>query len=267
MQEPARPADSEGVSVEVPARPAGVPAAGADPGGPTATQLARAAALVEIGVVVGLFVLWRILGFIAGHYTAGAVAHGRSVWDAEQSLHLPSEVALQRHLLPYPNLIRALDAYYVIAHVGGMAAFAIWMWVRHRDTYRRWRRAIVLFTGVSFLVQLWPVAPPRLIPGLGFVDTARLYHQSVYPVQADHGLADQVSSMPSVHVGWAILVAAAIVAVVKSPWRWLALLHPVLTMAAVVVTANHFWLDGIVAGLLGAGAVLLTRGRREAPAG
>jgi hypothetical protein len=272
------------VSLEVTARPAEPPVV-ADPApGPTATQLARATALVELGVVVGLFLLWRTLGMIAGHHTAGAVAHGRAVWHAEQALHLPSEVAVQRRVLPHGALVRALDVYYVLAHVGGMAVFAIWMWVRHRDAYRRWRRAVVLFTGVAFLVQLWPVAPPRLVPGLGFVDTARLYHQSIYPSRTDHGLADQVSSMPSVHVGWAVLVAVAVIAVsarsgpraaARHPagrWRWLAVLHPLLTMAAVVVTANHFWLDGVVAAVLVAVAVLVTRRRcasqvRQEPGG
>jgi len=33
----------------------------------------------------------------------------------------------------------------------------------------------------------------------------------------------------------------------RSPWRWLAALYPIMTMLAVVVTANHFWLDGIAA--------------------
>src|SRR5690348_929108 len=102
MQEPVPPADSHIVSVEV-----RVPSAGLrtpDEDGPTPTQLARAAALVEIGIVVGLFLLWRTLGLVAGHHTAGAVTHGRSVWDAEQTLHLPSEVALQRRFLPHPGL-------------------------------------------------------------------------------------------------------------------------------------------------------------------
>jgi hypothetical protein len=56
--------------------------------------------------------------------------------------------------------------------------------------------------------------------------------------------------MPSVHVGWAVLVAIAIIATTRSRWRWLALLYPVMTTLAVVVTANHFWLDGVVAALI-----------------
>ena len=56
--------------------------------------------------------------------------------------------------------------------------------------------------------------------------------------------------MPSVHVGWAILVAIAVITVSRSRWRWLALLYPVLTSVAVVVTANHYWLDGVAAAVV-----------------
>ena len=53
--------------------------------------------------------------------------------------------------------------------------------------------------------------------------------------------------MPSIHVGWALLVALVVVVTARNRWRWLVLAYPVLTTLAVVVTANHFWLDGIAA--------------------
>jgi hypothetical protein len=53
-----------------------------------------------------------------------------------------------------------------------------------------------------------------------------------------------------VHVGWALIVAFAVITVSRSRWRWLAAGYPLLTLLVVVVTANHFWLDGVAAGLL-----------------
>ena len=53
--------------------------------------------------------------------------------------------------------------------------------------------------------------------------------------------------MPSVHVAWAVLIGWAVVRVSTSKWRWVALAHPVLTIFVITATANHFWLDGIVA--------------------
>jgi uncharacterized membrane protein len=64
------------------------------------------------------------------------------------------------------------------------------------------------------------------------------------------GITDQLSSMPSVHIGWALIVAAAVVSVSRSRWRWLAVLHPVITLYVVVVTANHYWLDAVAAVVL-----------------
>jgi hypothetical protein len=88
-----------------------------------------------------------------------------------------------------------------------------------------------------------------MLPGTGMVDTAVKYHQSVYSDAAGFN-PDQLSAMPSVHIGWAILVAIAVVTTAHSRWRWLALLYPALTTLAVVVTANHFWLDGVAAAII-----------------
>ena len=72
--------------------------------------------------------------------------------------------------------------------------------------------------------------------------------------------------MPSIHVGRAVIVAAAVIALTRSRWRWLAILHPLLTSYAVVATANHFWLDGLVAVLL-VGVVAAVSGRLSDPGG
>ena len=68
--------------------------------------------------------------------------------------------------------------------------------------------------------------------------------------------------MPSVHVGWALIVAIAVITVSRNRWRWLAAAYPVLTLLVVVVTANHFWLDGIAAGLLVALVLVVQRAAR-----
>jgi len=108
---------------------------------------------------------------------------------------------------------------------------------------------------------LVPVAPPRLIH-VGMVDTASSYGQSVYAVTGQLG-ADQYSAMPSVHVAWAFLVAVAVIGATRSQWRWLILLHTAATLYVVVVTANHFWLDGVVAvALLGISLAIQVVSRR-----
>jgi hypothetical protein len=200
----------------------------------------------ETALVLALFALWQYAGSFALMGPGGALGRSRWIWHAERLAHLPSETSVQQLFLPHPLLIQFFNLYYDSLHFPVLIACLVWLFVRHRDSYRRLRTTLVFFTGACLLIQLVPVAPPRMLPGTGLVDTAVLYHQSVYGAVAGFN-ADELSAMPSVHVGWAVLVAVAVITTARTRWRWLALLYPAATTLAVVVTANHFWLDGIVA--------------------
>jgi hypothetical protein len=93
--------------------------------------------------------------------------------------------------------------------------------------------------------MFFPLAPPRMMHG--WVDTGVQLGQSVYGPSTHSGIANQFAAMPSLHVGWAAMVAIAMIMVTRSRWRWLWIAHPVVTFAVVVLTANHYWLDGLVA--------------------
>jgi hypothetical protein len=225
-------------------------------------RLAAAAVFTqESGLVLGLFALWQLAGSLANVSPDGALARSRWIWHAERTVHLPSETTIQRLFLHHPLLIQFFNLYYDSLHFPVLVATLIWLFVRHRDRYPRIRTTLVGLTGACLLVQLIPVAPPRMLPETGLVDTAVLYHQSVYSSVAGFD-PDQLSAMPSVHVGWALLVAVAIIGTRRSPWRWLAVLYPAMTTLAVIVTANHFWADGIVAGALLALVLAVQAGTR-----
>jgi hypothetical protein len=212
----------------------------------------------EAALLFGLYALWQFAGSFAVMGTSGAVPRARWLWQAERFLHLPSETALQQPLLSHPLLIQACNLYYDILHFPALGICLVWLYARHRTAYPRVRTTVVLFTGASLLIQLIPVAPPRLLPMADMVDTAVRYGQSVYSWSGGFD-ADEFSAMPSVHVGWALIVAIAAITVSRSRWRWLAAAYPVITLLVVVVTANHFWLDGAGAGLL---VVLILAGQQ-----
>jgi hypothetical protein len=205
-----------------------------------------AALLREGGVVVGLYAFWTWMGAQSLRHVDGAFAHGASVWHLERALHLPSEVSVQRPFLGHPDLVHLLDQYYAWVHVPAIGAFLLWLFLRHRARYPEWRTSLAILTGLCFVIQLVPVAPPRMFPGYGFVDTGVAFGDSVYGRLGEAGPA-QLSAMPSVHVAWAAVVGWGVVAAGTSRWRWLALGHTALTVLVVVATANHWWMDGIVA--------------------
>jgi hypothetical protein len=203
----------------------------------------------ETGMLLGLFALWTYAGSKSEVSLADALRRAAWIWRVEQDTGLPSEQALQRLFLPHPLLVQAFNWYYAVLHFPVLIGCLVWLFARHRGEYWRVRTMVLLFTGISLLVQFIPVAPPRLLPLTKMTDTGLAYGQSVYGTHAGID-ADQLSAMPSIHVGWALLVALVVVAIARSRWRWLALAYPVLTTLAVVVTANHFWLDGIAAAAL-----------------
>jgi len=229
------------------------------PGPPRSRLRAACGFAWEAGLLFGLYALWQFAGTFTVMSHDGGLARGEWVWHAERVLHLPSEAAVQRPFLPHPLIIEAFNLYYDILHFPMLIGCLIWVYAWHRADYPRIRTIVALFTAASLAVQLVPVAPPRLLPDAGMVDTAFKYGQSVYTWNNGALAADQYSAMPSVHVGWALIVAIAVITVSRNRWRWLALAYPALTLLVVVVTANHFWLDGIAAAALVGLAILVER--------
>jgi hypothetical protein len=203
------------------------------------------ALLREAAIVMVLYSVWGIAGEVAVTEPTGAVARAHWVWNVERALHLPNESWLQAGIITHSLLVQAANIYYAIVHVPAMAACLVWLFVAHRDRYSRWRNAIAFLTGACLLVQLIAVAPPRFIPSFHVVDTAVQYHQSVYAALG-RGDVGQLQAMPSLHVGWAMIVALSMWQLAASAWRFLGVGHLAITMYVVVVTGNHYWLDGLI---------------------
>jgi hypothetical protein len=228
----------------------------------------------ETAVIGVLYGMWQLAGRISVTGADGAKRRAQWIAHAERYLPLPSERHMQQLVLGHRLVSEAADLYYAAMHMTMMLTFLVWLFVRHRDRYRPIRQVMAWTTLGCLLVQLMPVAPPRMMPGI--VDLGLRDHLSVY----SNGLPiDQLSAMPSVHVAWAVLVGYYAWRVSTSGWRYLGPAHAVTTILVVVVTGNHWWLDGIVAvtilvlcawsvyGVRTAWQALLARARAGAPIG
>ncbi len=207
-----------------------------------APRLRKASSFVlEAFVIAVLYSIWQLAGTISVLGADDAMRRASWIERFEHDIGLPSERSVQNLVLGHPWIVQAENLYYASMHFGVLFLFLLWLFTRHRDRYRAIRTTMALTTLVCLVIQLVPVAPPRLLPG--YVDTASEYGQSVY--NGGFG-ADSLSAMPSVHVAWAVLVAWYVVRVTDSRWRWIAVAHAVITVFVVVSTGNHWWLDGIV---------------------
>lgn len=179
---------------------------------------------------------------------ATAERHGQQIFDLERLLHIDIEHWANHAVVKVDWLRNFFDFYYESFHfVVPLSVLALLYWRRPGDY--RWARASLGFATLLALVGFWlyPLAPPRLMPGLGVIDTVHGVQDFSKP---DYGtltaLTNQYAAMPSLHFGWS-LWCGVVIAVIAPRWwmKGLGLLHPLFTVSAIVATGNHWVLDAV----------------------
>jgi hypothetical protein len=190
---------------------------------------------------------------------AEATANALDVIRLEQRLHLFHERALQNLIVGSDALVTLVNWIYIWMHWPVVITTVTWLVVRRPSgTFSSYRNAFLISGGIGiFVFALYPVAPPRLVEGYGFVDTVTA-RSSSYRVLQPTALTNPYAAMPSLHFGWNLLIGIAIVRESRSlvP-RLFGAVMPALMFAAIVLTANHFILDGIAGGALAFSSLLL----------
>jgi hypothetical protein len=206
--------------------------------------------------MTAVFVGYRQIRFLTRNDTDEAFANARRVLDVERGWFV-SERTVQALALRSETVVGFLNRYYVGVHFPITILFVLWLLVRHPGWYRSIRNWLMGVTAAALAIHVvYPLAPPRMVGG--FVDTLDVFGPDIYPADHTQSVANQFAAMPSLHFGWSVIVAAGFVVVIRNRWRWLALAHPVITLAAIVATANHYWLDAAVAGVLVAAVAAVT---------
>jgi hypothetical protein len=215
----------------------------AEPGAIVRPPLVR-----ELLLVAGLFLVYKFGRQLATGHTGEAFRNAHRVWDLERAVQLPGEGSVQSLLLHGDTLAHLANTYYATVHFPATVAFLVWLYLRRPVHYVWARRVLAAVTAAALVVHLtFPLAPPRMLAATGLVDTARVYGPSVYGPPRTDQLSNQFAAMPSLHFGWALMVAIGLIVATRSRWRPLWLLHPLLTLLVIVGTANHYWLDAIAA--------------------
>ena len=219
----------------------------------------------EVAVIAFLLVVYDQVADLGHLRVAAAVRHARALLRLERLTHLAVELPLDRFAARHAGLGVALALYYDLAHGIVTIAVLVLVFLAVPQHYRRARRALVLVNLGALVVFLaLPLAPPRLVPGAGFVDiVARSGTWSAWQsagAVARH--ANEYASMPSLHVAWALWVLLAVrVATGPAGWQRLAWVHLTLTVAVVLLTGNHYTADAVAGAVLAAGCWALAGAR------
>lgn len=197
------------------------------------------------GLAIGV-ALFSWLHDRAGTAVAQATANAYALQSVERTLGLDVEVGANHWLAGLPVLTFVAVWCYRLYYLP-LAGVLLWLLFRHADTYRTTRTTLLVMAAVALLV-FWalPVSPPRFaVPGV--VDLVAEHDAIAGAASRDLSNGqNHFSAFPSLHVGWSALCAYA---------AWLALrpkhpraallvwLFPLVMVAVVITTGNHYVLD------------------------
>lgn len=216
----------------------------------------------------------------AGGDPGPAFGHARDIIHIERALHLYIEPHLQRWYLDLPGngLIRGWNVYYGLAHFLVTFGALVWLFRSNPARYPLWRNTLAITTCLAVVgFAAYSLMPPRLLddpgeyggcqiyapdaaataepgdltaPGCdryGYVDTVARYGGWIsFGNDGYKDVSNQYAAMPSMHIGWSTWSALVLVPLLRRRRaKVLAALYPFITLACIMVTANHYWLDGL----------------------
>ncbi len=205
---------------------------------------------LQVGIWFGFLAAYQVARGFADRDPARALGNGLRViaWEREQTNHV-IELTLQQFAASSRWLETAVSWTYWNSEFTVVGLALLWIYLRRHDHFVRFRNTI-LFANALGLVGyvLLPTAPPRMFPGLGFVDTLGAFGGLNHGSGLVELASNPYAAMPSLHAADALIVGITLAYVCRSRLAkavWL--LWPIWVWFSVMATANHFWLD-IVAG-------------------
>lgn len=180
-----------------------------------------------------------------------ASAHSDQIIALERTLGIFREPKLQGWITSRDILVDLANWVYIWGHWPFITAVTVWLCVRHGEAYFVYRNALLISGAIGLVVfSLYPVAPPRFLSEYGFVDTITLQSRA-YRVLQPPAFTNPYAAMPSLHFGWDLLFSLAIIQYSRFLlFRVVGVLMPLAMFLSIILTANHFILDGVAGALV-----------------
>lgn len=217
----------------------------------------KADLLRQVAVFCGAYWLYRLVRGIVVDQPEAAIEHARHLVELERSLGLYVEPAVHEWAMAQAWVGDAATWAYVNTHFVVTTVTLAWLYLRRNDVFPFVRNMFVVAMAIALAgYVLYPTAPPRLVPEGGFSDPV----SELTGGESDGPLVNPYAAVPSMHVGFALMLAGAMWRVGRSAWvrgAWAA--YPAVVTFVVVATANHWWMDAALGAAAAAVAALCAR--------
>ena len=166
--------------------------------------------VVEASLIVGAYLAYEAVRRIVAPSSVEAIDRAMRLIRVEQRLGIFFEPNLQRFAIHHQWLVSMFNFIYIWGYVPVIGIAALYLYTRHHEFYTRYRNAFLLSGAIGLIVfATLPVAPPRMFPEFGFIDTVRGGSPVYGSVEGRH-LVNEFAAVPSFHFGWILLVSLAL---------------------------------------------------------
>jgi hypothetical protein len=214
---------------------------------------------IELAIVLAFYGIYSVVRNVFGSAKVSpdaALENALDVIHLERTIGLFHEQTIQSWFVHWHWFMRSWNIFYGTFHFVVTIGVLVHLFRRHPARYLRFRTVLAVTTATALVgFSMFPLMPPRLLDDCtsafggcrphGFVDSLAHFGGTwSFDSGTMQSVSNQYAAMPSLHFGWALWCCLALVPVVRSRVaKGLLLAYPWITLFAIVVTANHYWLD------------------------
>ena len=213
----------------------------------------RRAALSEISLYVGAYLVYVVSkGLVHNDTRSVGLVNGDRIVSLQKDLGFLWEPGWQSWAVENAKaLVVTMNWVYIITYWPVVLLAAVVLFNKKRRDYNFYRTVIFVdLAGAMLTFMVFPVASPFAIAGVELLDTIQEFGPKFYGSESMASYYNISAAMPSLHFSWTVILAVVFWNSLRGWRRLLALLYPVLTFFAIVLTGNHFILDAVVGGAL-----------------
>ena len=182
---------------------------------------------------------------------SSAFQNAERIIELERSIGLLWEPVLQNFFL---DLNKWVFGFFYLVYFGTFwpviftSAFILYR--TNRTNYLNCRNIILISYGIALTIfLLFPVAPPKMIPGY-YLDVEPVFGSLDVDSVTLERIYNAYAAVPSLHFTWTLLFGFIFFQTGKLWMKVIGLTYPTLTFIAIIVTGNHFIIDSLVGALV-----------------
>ncbi|MDA1257323.1 MAG: phosphatase PAP2 family protein [Chloroflexi bacterium] len=204
----------------------------------------------ELVIVVGAYFAYMFTRTLIFSDVSVAFDNAERVVALEKNLGLHWGPVWQGWVLgTATGLVVFFNWVYIFTFFPIVITTAIILYVVDRRRYKYFRNVVLVSFVVALVIfMLFPLAPPRMLPGIN--DTIDTFGPAFYASRNLATYYNAFAAMPSLHFAWTLIFGFMFLSFRPLPFKIFGLLYPTMTLLAITITGNHYILDAVGGGIV-----------------